>query len=161
MSDKPKCPVFGCNIPRGIPHSHPAGVSSVMRDPYAPLTLDERAELETFRRERIWMTQEGLKAFSDSASYCSGFTLGGKHVEPSDVYLDPADELHSGLSFMSLDEFTRQRQMRQEMEAAERRALMQPRMTFVKIVGRICLMVAIAFGLSSALVLIAMSAGWL
>lgn len=102
MSDKPKCPVFGCSIPRGIPHSHPAGVSSVMRDPHAPLDETERSELERLRRQ-----------------------------------------LHAS----AVD--------------AERRAMEPPRHTFVKIVGRICLMIAIAFGLSSALVLIAMSAGWL
>lgn len=49
MSDKPKCPVFGCTIPRGIPHEHPAGVSAVMRDPAGPLDADERAELEALR----------------------------------------------------------------------------------------------------------------
>lgn len=43
------CPVFGCTIPRGIPHEHPAGVSAVMRDPVAPLTADERAELMSYR----------------------------------------------------------------------------------------------------------------
>ncbi len=49
MSNNPKCPVFGCTIPRGIPHEHPAGVSAVMRDPVAPLTGIERAELERLR----------------------------------------------------------------------------------------------------------------
>lgn len=49
MSDKPKCPVFGCAIPRGIPHEHPAGVSAVMRDPVEPLNSDERSELERYR----------------------------------------------------------------------------------------------------------------
>lgn len=44
-----RCPVFGCTIPRGIPHEHPAGVSAVMRDPVAPLNADERAELEQLR----------------------------------------------------------------------------------------------------------------
>lgn len=69
MSDKPKCPVFGCTIPRGIPHEHPAGVSAVMRDPSAPLNADERAELESFRRERDFMTRQGLKAFSKHSMY--------------------------------------------------------------------------------------------
>lgn len=63
------CPVFGCTIPRGIPHEHPAGVSAVMRDPVAPLNADERAELESFRRERDWLTREGLKAFSKQSMY--------------------------------------------------------------------------------------------
>ena len=40
-----RCPVFGCAIPRGIPHEHPAGVSAVMRDPVAPLSANERIEL--------------------------------------------------------------------------------------------------------------------
>ena len=47
----PACPVFGCTIPRGIPHEHPAGVSAVMRDPAAPLSAYERAELLALRRE--------------------------------------------------------------------------------------------------------------
>lgn len=51
MNDKPKCPVFGCTIPRGIPHEHPAGVSAVMRDPAEPLNRDERAELEWLRAQ--------------------------------------------------------------------------------------------------------------
>lgn len=50
MSDKPKCPVFGCTIPRGIPHEHPAGVSAVMRDPALPLNAAERLELDAYRR---------------------------------------------------------------------------------------------------------------
>jgi len=45
MSNKPKCPVFGCTIPRGIPHEHPAGVSAVMRDPADQLNANERIEL--------------------------------------------------------------------------------------------------------------------
>lgn len=52
-SRRAKCPVFGCTIPRGIPHEHPAGVSAVMRDPVAPLNATERAELESFRREAL------------------------------------------------------------------------------------------------------------
>lgn len=50
MSDKTKCPVFGCTIPRGIPHEHPAGVSAVMRDPAEPLNAFERGELDAYRR---------------------------------------------------------------------------------------------------------------
>lgn len=69
MSNEPKCPVFGCTIPRGIPHEHPAGVSAVTRDPVAPLSADERAELESFRRERDFMTRHGLKTFSKQSMY--------------------------------------------------------------------------------------------
>lgn len=62
MIDKPKCPVFGCTIPRNIPHSHPAGVSAVMRDPVAPLNADERAELERFRADLAEMRTRGMSA---------------------------------------------------------------------------------------------------
>lgn len=74
---KPKCPVFGCTIPRGIPHEHPAGVAHVMRDPAAPMSRHERAH---------------IKALSDAIQHGTGFTLDGKYVPNSDVYAvaDPA-----------------------------------------------------------------------
>lgn len=58
MSDKPKfrCHVYGCTIPAGIFHEHDRvaeNYAAVMRDPVAPLTADERAELESFRREAL------------------------------------------------------------------------------------------------------------
>lgn len=62
MNDKPRCPVFGCTIPRSIPHSHPAGVSAVMRDPVAPLSTEERAELEQFRADLAEMKVRGMSA---------------------------------------------------------------------------------------------------
>lgn len=49
--EKPTCHVFGCTIPSGIPHEHPAGVSAVMRDPAAPLDDAERYELNCLRAE--------------------------------------------------------------------------------------------------------------
>lgn len=57
-----RCPVFGCTIPRGIPHQHPAGVSAVMRDPAAPLSADERAELERLRADAAVMRGAGMNA---------------------------------------------------------------------------------------------------
>lgn len=93
MSDKPKCPVFGCTIPRGIPHEHPAGVSVVMRDPVAPLSADERAELESFRRERDWLTREGLKAFSKHSTY----------VVPEDAPLVPGRKLRDALLMAGIE----------------------------------------------------------
>jgi hypothetical protein len=68
MSDKPKCPVFGCTIPRGIPHEHAAGVSAVMRDPVAPLTRDERAELEDLRLLRAATGLEGWERTQSMSS---------------------------------------------------------------------------------------------
>nr|WP_294974935.1 hypothetical protein [uncultured Pseudomonas sp.] len=62
MNDKPRCPVFGCTIPRSIPHSHPAGVSAVMRDPVAPLNADERSELERFRADLAEMRARGMSS---------------------------------------------------------------------------------------------------
>ena len=62
-----RCPVFGCTIPRGIPHEHPAGVSVVMRDPVAPLNADERAKLEAFRANKF----RGLVESGDAAP-CRG-----------------------------------------------------------------------------------------
>lgn len=53
MNNKPKCPVFGCTIPRGVPHKHQGGVSAVMRDPAEPLSSDERAELERYREADV------------------------------------------------------------------------------------------------------------
>lgn len=76
MSNKPKCPVFGCTIPRGIPHEHPAGTYMVMRDPVAPMSRHERAH---------------IKALSDALQHGTGFTLDGKYVPNSDVYVVPAD----------------------------------------------------------------------
>lgn len=73
---KPRCPVFGCTIPRSIPHSHPAGAYMVMRDPVAPMSRVER---------------EHLKALSEAAQNGAGFTLDGKFVPGSDVYVVPAD----------------------------------------------------------------------
>lgn len=66
MNDKPKCPVFGCTIPRGIPHEHPAGVSAVMRDPVAPLNADERAELERYRAAAETDIGEDAKRLRDA-----------------------------------------------------------------------------------------------
>ena len=76
MSNNPKCPVFGCTIPRGIPHEHPAGTYMVMRDPVAPMSRHERAH---------------IKALSDALQHGTGFTLDGKYVPHSDVYVVPAD----------------------------------------------------------------------
>lgn len=69
MSEKPKCPVFGCTIPRGIAHSHPAGVSAVMRDPVEPLNSFERMELELYRKQNK-IAVEAAKSLADfNAAY--------------------------------------------------------------------------------------------
>ena len=88
-SAKPKCPVFGCTIPRGIPHEHPAGVSVVMRDPVAPLNADERAELEAHRRmNAIRMNADEQKRQHEAYLYAQAhqnawglFGLGQKHPQ--------------------------------------------------------------------------------
>tara|TARA_R110000868_G_C10972674_1_gene770759 strand:+ start:27222 stop:27899 length:678 start_codon:yes stop_codon:yes gene_type:complete len=45
-----RCMVYGCTIPAGIFHEHPAD-APVMRDPSGPLDAFERAELIALRRE--------------------------------------------------------------------------------------------------------------
>lgn len=67
MSNNPKCPVFGCTIPRGIPHEHPAGVSAVMRDPGAPLTGIERAELQYHRHQAAARNQMEFNKMATAA----------------------------------------------------------------------------------------------
>jgi len=83
MSNKPKCPVFGCTIPRGIPHEHPAGTYMVMRDPVAPLSRHERAH---------------IKALADALQHGTGSTLDGEYTSIlRDVYAVPADaKIHGG-----------------------------------------------------------------
>lgn len=102
MNDKPKCPVFGCTIPRGIPHEHPAGVSAVMRDPAGPLDADERAELERYRAEDV---QDRRTVFVRSnlnnkphisledmlARYAEPGSLGDEPIPRSNVYIVPYD----------------------------------------------------------------------
>lgn len=102
MSNNPKCPVFGCTIPRGIPHEHPAGVSVVMRDPAGPLDAFERAELERYRAEdeqdrRTVFVRSNL----NSKPYISLEDMHARYAEPgslrdeamhrNNVYVVPAD----------------------------------------------------------------------
>ena len=44
-----RCMVYGCTIPAGIFHEHPAD-APVMRDPSEPLNAFERGELDAYRR---------------------------------------------------------------------------------------------------------------
>lgn len=101
MSDKPKCPVFGCTIPRGIPHEHPAGVSAVMRDPVEPLNADERSELESLRRQIVGIKHHPINGFSchDNGP---GLTFsdqypGGIYVVPTDAPMVPGRKLRDAL----------------------------------------------------------------
>lgn len=85
MNDKPKCPVFGCNIPRGIAHEHPAGVSAVMRDPAQPLNASERAELEQ------------LRAHVRQAELLTAARMPGVYVVPDDAAIHAGRKLRDAL----------------------------------------------------------------
>lgn len=154
MSNKPKCPVFGCTIPRGIPHEHPAGVSVVMRDPVEPLTRDERAELESFRRERDWLTREGLKAFSQHSTY----------VVPADAPMTPGRKLIDALVLAGHkpgDTLTFE-----EVKPAPRRSFFRemfqvPHRSFAHLVGHIAFAVVCGAGFVLALFMLAVAMGWL
>lgn len=102
MSNKPKCPVFGCTIPRGIPHEHPAGVSAVMRDPAAPLNADERAELERYRaederdRRTVFLrhnknSKPTISLADMHARYAKPGSLRDESIRRSNIYVVPAD----------------------------------------------------------------------
>ena len=102
MSNNPKCPVFGCTIPRGIPHEHPAGVSAVMRDPVAPLNSDERAELERYRaedeqdRRTVFLrhnkdSQPRISLADMHARYAEPGSLREEAMHRNNVYVVPAD----------------------------------------------------------------------
>lgn len=88
---KPKCPVFGCTIPRGIPHEHPAGVFVVMRDPAQALTSDELAEINSFRN--LQNVGFGTPAHINKMAACQA----GNAFSGRDVYVVPADaKIHGG-----------------------------------------------------------------
>lgn len=108
MSNKPKCPVFGCTIPRGIPHEHPAGVSVVMRDPTGPLDAFERAELERYRaedeqdRRTVFLrhnkdSQPRISLADMHARYAEPGSLQAEAMRRNSVYVVPADaKIHGG-----------------------------------------------------------------
>jgi len=115
MSDKPKfrCHVYGCTIPAGIFHEHDRvaeNYAAVMRDPVAPLTADERAELESFRREallREYANEQLARNKRREALYAQATAMqnaypysGAQQTAPiqlKDVYFVPADaKIHGG-----------------------------------------------------------------
>lgn len=143
MIDKPKCPVFGCTIPRSIPHSHPAGVSAVMRDPVAPMSRVER---------------EHLKALSEAVQNGAGFTLDGKFVPGSDVYVVPDDapmvpgrKLRDALLMAghNVEHFDQAKKATEE--AISRK---EPRRSFVKLIGSIAWRLAVALVIAGLTILV-------
>lgn len=118
MSNNPKCPVFGCTIPRGIPHEHPAGVSAVMRDPVAPLSADERAELERYRAAAETDIGEDAKRLRDAlinqargmqnvgpGSQVYDLAMGTNYyVVPADAPMVPSRKLRDALLMAGIDD---------------------------------------------------------
>lgn len=113
MSNKPKCPVFGCTIPRGIPHEHPAGVSAVMRDPVAPLSATERAELERLRADAAVMRNAGMNAVVIGTKMHEAFLQSealrqfceehpATYVVPADAPMVPGRKLRDSLMLVGM-----------------------------------------------------------
>lgn len=168
---KPKCPVFGGTIPRGIPHEHPAGVSAVMRDPVPPLTDHERALADAFRHGH-------------------GFVMDGKHVPADSVFLVPDDapmlpgrKLRDSLLMAGTSPTVRSTATVDGLEVVMEanygpapKSLDQRHdwhgitvsewdevrsLSVAQIAGRIATGIVLAVGVASILILSAMTAGWL
>lgn len=159
------CPVFGCTIPRGIPHEHPAGVSAVMRDPGAPLTDIERAELQYHRQQAAERNNQMIEAYhadpmtggpklrdalmmaGTSSTVRSTATVEGVQVVTETTY-GPAprnlDLRNDWLSTVITDDWERPK--------------CPP---LVRTVGRFMAWIFGAIGVASILILSAMTAGWL
>lgn len=129
MSNNPKfrCLVYGCTIPAGIFHHHPVGMP-VIGDATAPLNDAERAELESLRRERDWLTREGLKAFSQHSTY----------VVPADA------KIHGGRKLtQALLEAGRIRRETADLGVVFNEAP-APRRSLVRTIGRIAFWIVLA-----------------
>lgn len=178
MSNNPKCPVFGCTIPRGIPHEPPAGVSVVMHDPVAPLNADERAELEELRRNAIWRTslwanEKARAEIEDSVfMYGPGLPVEGKKI-PVGTPLNPGRKLRDALLMAGHNDqlpagqapgnaFADGLDKRHDWHGITVSDWTEVRrLSVVQIAGRIATGIVLAVGVASILILSAMTAGWL
>lgn len=177
MSNNPKCPVFGCTIPRGIPHEHPAGVSAVMRDPTEPLNADERAELERYRaaaendldedakrlREALIHQARGMQCVAPGSPLYDHAMGTNYYVVPADAPMVPGPKLRDALLMAGKPRRAADFYDVNIVEDLPRSSLGMPRwdrpqrLTLVQIIGGI----VIAVGAASVVILMAMSAGWL
>lgn len=174
---KPRCHIFGCTIPRGIPHEHPAGVSAVMRDPVAPLNADERAELERYRasaendldedakrlREALIHQARGMQCASPGSPLYDRAMGTNYYVVPADGPMVPGIKLRDSLMMAGKPRRAADFHGVNIVEDLPRSSLGMPgwdrpqRLKLVQIIGRI----ALSVGVASILILSAMTAGWL
>ena len=164
MINKLKCPVFGCTIPRGIPHEHPAGVSAVMRDPGAPLTDIERAELQYHRHQASVRNQIEFNKMATAAMAISEVEQqmcdSGVHVI-RDAPMVPGRMLRDALMMAGKTIEKSDSDLSFYDESNVKWDEPEPRLSVVQIAGRIATGIVLATGVALILILSAMTAGWL